>query len=271
MKRLFFLSFAVFAMWQTCFADDFDFAAVAPSGQVLYYYIISNSSVPSVQVTRGYGGNQIGNLIIPDSVTHNGTTYIVTSIGGYAFNNCTGLTSVTLPSSLDTICPNTFHGCNNITTVNYSGTITQWCRIGFSNYRDNPIYYSHSLNINGVPVVNLVIPEGVSEIKQNSFGGLTSLMSVTLPNTVTSIGDNAFYQCTGLTSMALPNSVTYIGNYAFYQCTDLTSVTIPNTVTSIGRQAFYQCTGLTSVTIPNSVTIIGHSAFTYCTSVTSFT
>ena len=100
--------------------------------------------------------------------------------------------------------------------------------------------------------VDVVIPDGVVEIKDGSFEDL-KIKSVVLPNSVTSIGDRAFSGCTSLTSVTIPNSVTSIGDRAFSGCASLTSVTIPNSVISIGDRAFSGCTKLIHVTLPNNV------------------
>ena len=117
----------------------------------------------------------------------------------------------------------------------------------------------------------LIIPDGVTIIRDFAFSGCTSLTSITIPGSVTSIGYGAFKDCDSLTSITIPDSVTSIGRSAFLGCTSLTSVTIPNSVTSIAYGAFAGCVSLTSVTIPDSVTSIGRSAFLDCTSLTSVT
>jgi hypothetical protein len=112
------------------------------------------------------------------------------------------------------------------------------------------------------------IPNGVTKIGDDAFGGCSGLTSVTVPNSVTSIEDYAFNQCSSLTDITLGMGITSIGRSAFGGCSGLTNVTIPNSVSSIGESAFAG-TRLTSVTIPNSVTNIGGGAFWLCTNLTS--
>ena len=120
-------------------------------------------------------------------------------------------------------------------------------------------------------VTDLVIPEGVADIKAYAFSNCIGLTSVTISYSVTSIGEGVFSYCSGLTSIEIPNSVTSIGDYAFSICTGLTSLEIPNSVTSIGGSAFTGCSGLTSIEIPNSVTSIGDYAFSGCSGLASIT
>ena len=194
----------------------------------------------------------------------------VTSIGSYAFRNCTSLTSVTIPDSVTSMGEWAFYGCTSLTSVNISN-LSAWCKIDFSDSYANPLYHAEKLYLNGIEVTELTIPSDITTIKEYAFYGCSSLTNVTIPDSVTSIKWYAFYNCSSLTSVTIGNSVTSIGDNAFYYCRSLTNVTIGNSVTSIGESAFSSCTSLTSVTIPNSVTSIGESAFSGCTSLTSIT
>ena len=193
---------------------------------------------------------------------------ICESIGNSAFYGCTSLTSVTIPDSVTSIGERAFYKCTSLEEVHISD-IASWCNILFYGYDSNPLYYAENLYLNGELITELVIPDGVTEIKYCAFLGCDSLTSVTIGNGVTSIGDYAFSSCKSLTSVTIGNGVTSIGYCAFSSCTFLMSVTIGKSVTSIGEYAFYYCTCLMSVTIGNGVTSIGECAFSYCYSLTS--
>ena len=152
-------------------------------------------------------------------------------LGDYAFYGCSGLTSLTIPSSVTSIGSEAFSGCSGLTS--------------------------------------LTIPSSVTSIGNYAFSGCSGLTSLTIPSSVTSIGNYAFWGCSSLTSLTIPSSVTSIGYAAFYDCSSLTSLTIPSSVTSIGEAAFSGCSGLTSLTIPSSVTSIGNYALKGCSGLTS--
>ena len=236
----------------------YDFSAVAPSGQTLYYNITGGNAVVTYQYYSSSSNysNLTGALVIPASVTYNGTTYSVTSIGDWAFYGCWRLTSVTIPNSVTSIGYCAFRGCSGLTGVTIPNSVTSIGNYAFQSCSS---------------LTRVTIPNSVTSIGIYAFYSCSSLTSVTIPNSVTSIGTYAFCFCSGLTSVTIGNSVTSIGTYAFYGCSSLTSVTIPNSVTSIGGRAFYNCSGLTSVTIGNSVTSIGDYAFLGCSSLTSVT
>ena len=187
---------------------------------------------------------EIKDLIIPNSVT---------SIGGYAFYNCSGLTSVTIPNSVTSIGTYAFRDCSGLTSVEINSNA-----ILSKSYNS-----SSSLNdVFGDLVQNYIIGNDVTSIGDYAFCGCTGLTSIEIPNSVTSIGTYAFAYCTGLTSVTIPNSVTSIGTYAFRDCEGLTSIEISNSVTSIGAYAFYN-THLKSVIIGSGVLSIGSGVFSY--------
>ena len=266
-------------------------------GVTIYYNWVNNKTELSVSY-RGssfssYPDEYSGNVVIPESVTYNGATYPVTSIGERAFFECSSLTSVTIPNSVTDIGENAFRSCSGLKEVSFNAT--NCTSMGYSYYSMGSPHYPVFENCTSLTTIN--IGENVQIIPPYAFWGCSGLTSVTIPNSVTSIGSQAFEGCSGLTSIVvesgnskydsrencnaiietasntliagcmnsfIPNSVTSIGGLAFSVCSSLTSVTIPNSVKRIGEGAFRYCSGLTSVTIPNSVTSIGSDAFSQC-------
>ena len=164
------------------------------------------NSVTSIGSNAFCGCSGLISVSIPNSVT---------TIEYNAFRGCSSLTSVSIGNSVTSIGTYAFSGCSNISVVNYNGTLAEWLNISMGNNYSNPTQYSHGLQLNGVEVTELVIPDGITSIANNSFSNWSNLTSVTIPNSVVTIGSYAFSGCTGLTSVTVPNSVTTIGSYAF--------------------------------------------------------
>ncbi len=243
-----------------------------------------NSDGVSYSVS-GIGSATAAEIMIADTYEN----LPVTSIGSYAFVNCKGLTSITIPDSVTSIGEGAFADCDGLTSITIPDSVTS---IG-----ENAFMYCECLT-------SITIPDSVTSIGRGAFSGCSSFTSITVMDgnpiyhsagnclietecktliagcnssiiptdgSVTSIGEGAFDYCECLTNITIPDSVTSIGDYAFSNCSSLTSITIPESVTNIGNSAFYNCRSLTSITIPDSVTSIGAYAFYYCSSLTSIT
>ena len=206
-------------------------------------------------------GELMTDLVIPDGTAE---------IKDHAFTRGECFKSVTIPSSVTSIGDSAFSGCFNLTAVNIS-ELSAWMNIDFTNPASNPLLPgNHNLYLNGELVTDLVIPDGIAEIKDNVFYG-GNFKSATIPYSVASIGESAFADCTNLTSIEMPNSITSIGTAAFANCTGLASVEMPGNVTFLGASVFAGCTKLVSVIIPNSITSISTNIFYNCSSLTSIT
>ena len=260
------------------------------------WYTSSNNSVVVPKIKNVFGANIVSN------VYENGKGIItfdsdVTEIGEDAFQDCSYLTSITIPQSVTKIGSQIFAKCKRLTKI----TVDE----------SNPIYDSRN-NCNAIIETatntliqgcnNTIIPNTVTEIGQNAFFYCTTLTNITIPNSVTKIGSVAFQGCESLTSITIPNNVTEIGTGGI-GCTSSTNINvdesnpvydsrnncnaiietatntliqgcnntiIPNTVTEIGETAF-AASKITSITIPNSVTKIGLGAFFYCTYLSNIT
>lgn len=256
------LSLALLLCSTTSNAYDFEMDGI-------FYNIISEED-KTVEVTFGnsYEGKYTGSVVIPAIVPYNSNSYLVTTIGEYAFNACSDLTSITIPNSVSSMGCSAFEECLGLTSVHVSD-IASWCNIKFETVSSNPLYYAHNLYLNGEEVRDLSIPYSVTKICGNAFAGCATLLSVTIPNSVTGIEHNAFYECTNLLSVNIQPSVKSIGNWAFAYCHSLSSINIPNSVNYIGEWSFHDCRSLISLFIPNSVNSIGEHAFDKCSSLVS--
>lgn len=227
------LLLACLPQWAKAY-DSYDFTVDG-----IYYTITSSTDrTVAVQYNTSPNPNQrrnkySGDVVIPSTVIYNETVYTVTSISAYEFYGSTGLTSITIPSSVESIGEYAFYECTGLTS--------------------------------------LTLPESIVSIESSAFRGCTGLTNLTLNEGLTSIESYVFYGCTGLTSLTLPESMVGIGDYAFYNCTGLTSLTLNEGLTVIGSYAFRSCTGLTSLTIPSTVETIYGYAFGISSSSTALT
>ena len=190
-----------------------------------YYYCTSNDRLGDYAF---YGCSGLTSLTIPSSVTE---------IGWYAFEDCSGLTSFTIPSGVTSIGWSVFEGCSGLTS--------------------------------------LTIPSSVTSIGSWAFSGCSGLTCFTIPSSVTSIGSKAFSGCSGLTNLYYiiddeivtylskghPNIGVNCGIEYYLNNKKLTSVVIPSTITELGKYAFQNCRDLTSVYVSWPVPNSASSAF----------
>ena len=185
------------------------------------------SGVTSIGDYAFYNCTNLASVTIPATVT---------SIGDYAFSRCTNLASITIPAGVESIGTGAFNGCINLTAFNVA--------------EENANYASEDgVLFNKTKTTIVSYPAG------------KTATTYEIPTTVTSIGNGAFAGCSNLTSVNIPANVTSIDEAAFMSCINLTSVTIPSTVTSIGRSAFQYCTNLASVTVYAPACTLGSNAF----------
>lgn len=258
----------------------------------IYYNITSNTIPYAVEVTRDGSAFSLGNgcysgeVVIPQSVSYGGKSYVVTRIGNDAFSWCRDLVSVIIPNSVNSIGKFAFYYYTGITSIVIPNSVTsiedeafELCFLtsihipySVTNIGRNPFGHCESLTTITVDSNNPKYDSrggcnAIIETESNTL--ISGCKTTTIPNSVTIIGSFAFSGIQGLTSITIPNSVTRIGQMAFYWCR-ITSLIIPNSVTDIEEHAF-QRISVSSINIPYSVTNIGRNPFYECYSLTSIT
>ena len=238
--------------------------------------IIIPSNITSIGPYAFYNCSELTSVTIPNSVTN---------IGNYAFYNCRGLTSVTIPDSVTSIGRCAFDACSGLEEITlpfiglrrgdtYGEDAVFGCIFGTSPFVGGAIarqdWSPYITTTTYVPskLRNVVVTDQ-TVFGYGTFSGCANLARVTIPDGVTGINAKLFSGCSGLTSVTIPDSVTSIGDAAFYGCSNLASVGISGGVTNIGASAFRDCASLTSVAIPDGVTNIDSSTFSGCSGLTS--
>ncbi len=251
-------------------------AAFAYDAEIDGIYYNLNTENKTAEVTFQYewsSNNYSGatSIIIPEKVTYNAVEYSVTSIGGYAFFDCSSLSSITIPNSVTSIGGSAFSDCSSLTSITIPNSVTS---IGNSIFYECSSLTSVQWNVtkcndfnydsrpfNGCEqITSFTFGDNVEHIPAYLCYGMSKLTSITIPNSVTSIGYYAFMGCSSLTSV----------QWNAKKCSDFSSGTVPfnSSVTSftLGDNveripSYLGLSGLKSITIPESVTSIGSCVF----------
>ena len=229
-----------------------------------------------------------GKLLIPSKLDDGKR---ITKIANHAFENCTGITSVMIPSSIKNIGNFAFNGCSSLYNVFISDGVTEIGDYAFS----------------GCALTKIQIPQTVTEISSTAFALCENLVSLEvhpynqffhsnqnciirdnelvigcktseIPNDVTIIGEFAFFNCLGLEKITISGNVEVIKNSAFGGCKNLKQVEMLEGVKRIGNlnsngvcEIFRNCNSITELTIPASVEQINPGFNAFCDNLTKLT
>lgn len=251
------------------------------------YYIEGETAT----IFRGVTPNT-GDIVIPESIQHDGDIYPVTKIEGWAFSNCKSMTSILIPGTVKEIGDRAFAGCSSLKHVTIPASVTNidWSAfascssmVSFNVDKANPSFKS----VNGLLLTKdgkilrsevngkVKIPDSVEVIAGGAFSGRESLTQVYIPASLHGLRGWDFWDCPKLKSFSVADA-----NPHFKSVNGLLlskdgkrlvrgvngKVIIPDTVTQIGDCAFDRRCELTAVSIPGSVTNIGLNAFRDCKS-----
>lgn len=225
-----------------------------------------NSTKGEITVKKYYGENK--SIVVPEKILGYKVVGIATSAFKYsnisslelpgtvnsipanAFYG-SSITSIKLNKGLEKIGKNAFDSCEKLTTVKIPSTV--------NTIEDYAFVDCENLS-------SLTIEKGVEKIGKYAFSGCKTLDKVVLPESISIIDEYAFYNCTNLSTINIPDKVSEIRNRTFKSCSNLKSVDIGSGVTKIYNYAFSFCKSLRGVNLPASLKDIEVFALNECTS-----
>jgi len=204
-------------------------------------YTVVEGGLYNYDVTKllRYPAKRPGVLYVPDGVK---------VICNNACNNCSGITGVELPATLEYIGSSAFANCRGLRSINLPASCTN--------------IYSYAFYNSGITSIEL--PVGVSRICESTFQDCNQLVKIEIPYTVSAIDPNAFHDCESLQRVVIPDNVTTLGKSVFEGCKSLAFVNLGNGLQSIGEYTFKKCKSLTTITMPSTLKSIGKNAFREC-------
>ncbi len=267
----------------------------------IYYNLNSSSSTATVTYGASYkSAEYTGNISIPSSISYyDGRVYSVTSIGEYAFNDCLGLTSITIPNSVTSIGSMAFANCWGLTSITIPSSIT---KIGNHAFLRNGKYTIVMEGKTPPRIESNTFNESFATIKvpqksRSTYKSASNWMFLTIMGVPDAYIDGFYYNLDESTMTAevaykdenyntysgavkVPASfvyngdtytVTSIGASAFRNCVDLLSVRLTDNITSINEYAFYNCNNLLYLSMPKNLMSIGNSSLYNCKSLPTIT
>ena len=217
-------SYASAAVWKNFNIEEMGVEKPGDPSDLTYI----TTSKSTVEVTKSSSGSYSGDIVIPETVVLNGTTYTVTSIGESAFAKCKDVTSVYIPNTVKKIGITAFSNCSSLTKIK--------------------------------------IPNSVTSLGDGAFDSCSKLKSATISNAIKKLGVGVFQHCHALASVNIPESVNNIESWAFYDCKSLTSIYIPNSVTFLNWGVFADCTSLEEVRLSSELSTLEPRVFENCPS-----
>ena len=243
-----------------------------------------DASLGCYVIDFGYGNNAVVGDRAFENCSNLSTVTLpksITSIGNYAFETCTNLISINIPDRVSSIGTSAFERCYKLAYITIPYSVTSIGMYAFSQcHALNSFVFENLYGCSTIgnhafsyceSLTSITIPYHVGTIDECTFYGCTGLTNINFEGNVTTIKSSAFHDCESLSNISIPNSVTSIEGGAFSGCSSLINISIPSGVTRINNATFNGCSHLTNVSIPTGVTYIDSYSFSQCTSLTNIT
>lgn len=227
LKSLFVALMAMFC-YMNVHAHDFEVDGI-------FYNIIGNDEVSVTYKGESgsvYEHEYSGDVVIPETVTYEGKTYKVTTLGRYAFYLNYLMTSISIPNSVTRIEENALEYCRGLKSLTIPNSVTH--------IKDYAFVFCNKLT-------EVTLSNNIDSLGIYPFQDCENLERITIPTCLTSIVWGMFYGCSKLDEVVIPSSITMIEKYAFNSCDSLKTIVVSENVTEIGTFAFYRCYALASM------------------------
>lgn len=234
--------------------------------------IPEDGSVTTLGKSAFTGRKLKGRFVIPEGIS---------KIEDYTFNDCTKLREIVFPSTVEYCGVKSFENTPSIKKV-FAPNAESWCQIHFdesSGSKSNPLNSGAELYFGGKPVIDLIIPEGIKQLKWCTFSGCTSIKSVKIPKSAEYFGFCTFLNCANLKSVYVDSLTDWLNvhfgdswgeSFGNPLCNDgtlyvnhevLTEMTVPEDITEIPDFSFHNNKSLQKVYLHDRVKSIGYKAF----------
>lgn len=253
----------------------------------VFYYSIRSYENHTVAVSGLIDENKT-DITFPSNVKLFGEDFSVTSVAVNAFNGCTNLKSVTMPSSITQIGGGAFAGCTNLETFNIPSSVVEIDNNVFEDTRwfkkkpdgelyINKVFYVYKQKKEGSsidnqkpkPDLSVKIKEGTVSISPAAFDCVFQLVHIEIPDGIKKIAYSTFNGCSRLDNVTIPSSVVEIEQYAFMHCSSLKTVNVPSSVEVVEGNAFLYTPWYENK--PDGVVYIGSALYDFKGDPTAFT
>lgn len=223
-------------------------------------------------------GTPSGSVPAPQAITEMTVLPETKIIGKHVFKGFTNLKKITLYGDLVDCGIQTFLDCN-LSTIDYKGTMAQWCSLDHHYSRLHPPTVTvsssnpdYTLIIDGKEINNEVtIPNGVTTLSSGVFKNCHKITKINLPDTIKTASVQTFAYCKNLSTVNIPTSLKEIPEKMFYACQAIQNINVPANITKFGTSAFGKCTGLTEITLNDGLKQMNGNVFEGCAALTSLT
>ena len=232
--------------------EDLEVSATSFEVDGIFYNVVSANAVKVVEAPEGHAYE--GDIVIPSSVTYDGTEYTVTQVSREAFWENTALKSVVFPSTVTALEEYTFYKCLSLESVSLPEALNK---------------VPEGLLFGCTSLTEVNFPQSLKSIEDYAFS-FTSLKEAILPDSITIVGENAFYNVSSLETLHLPASLVTVSGYAFATSSPVIRVdsnVLPDELEEIGTLAFFgiaDWNGTQSIVLPKSIRSIDEGAFALC-------